>query len=230
MSFPAVEGRVVHVLGPLPYDAYVGRAMPRLGIEAGVFANPYKIGKNGNRDEVLRKYEESLDGRLERPISAVDMNRGVLREWPTIAERELLKLRGKVLACWCADKGEQLTADDELVCHGQILLRRIRQLAADDEPEEGNATRIEDLRVKAYALSDTASIERRGEDAWAVVDGGLVLNQTGEWEYEPSPSNRDEAFLKRARFRTAEEALDVWRDSARPLEAGTRRRRPEEAT
>ena len=35
---------------------------------------------------------------------------------------------------------------------------------------------------------------------------GEVLNKSGEWESEPMPSNRDEAFLDRCRFDTFEDA------------------------
>jgi hypothetical protein len=39
-----------------------------------------------------------------------------------------------------------------------------------------------------------------------------VLNGTGGWEIEPSPSNREDAFLERCRF-TEEEALSLANDA-----------------
>jgi len=44
---------------------------------------------------------------------------------------------------------------------------------------------------------------------WAIVSrGGLVYNRDMELEYESSPSNRDDEFIKRTRF-TLEEAVDL---------------------
>lgn len=64
-----------------------------------------------------------------------------------------------------------------------------------------------------YTFSDkymwTLTVEERGEpgeDKWAVKNTFYVLNKDGEWEREPSPSNRDDAFFARCRF-TEEEAL-----------------------
>lgn len=47
-----------------------------------------------------------------------------------------------------------------------------------------------------------ARLERRDpeKDCWAIVDMGYCLNTDGEWEPEPRPSNRDEAFIERTRF------------------------------
>jgi hypothetical protein len=41
---------------------------------------------------------------------------------------------------------------------------------------------------------------------WAVVWNGNCLAKDGKWEYEPSPSRRDEAFLARCRFNSLDEA------------------------
>lgn len=45
-----------------------------------------------------------------------------------------------------------------------------------------------------------------GPDRWAVRCRGNVLSRGGEWEWEPSPSNRDDDFLARCRFGTYDEA------------------------
>lgn len=67
------------------YDVYIGRPGP--------WGNPFSIGKDGTRDEVVDKYAMWL---LEQP------------ELVAKAKKEL---KGKVLGCWCAPK----------LCHGDIL-------------------------------------------------------------------------------------------------------------
>lgn len=74
--------RVVHCRDT--YDIYIGRPSP--------WGNPFKIGPDGTREEVLGKY----------------------RSWvvtqPQIMAR-LGELRGRTLGCWCKPK----------TCHGDIL-------------------------------------------------------------------------------------------------------------
>lgn len=77
-----------------PNAIYIGRAMPRYGLSESKWHNPYKIGKDGTRVEVIQKYREYI------LVMCLD---GVLN---------LLELRGKDLICWCSP----------LPCHGDILL------------------------------------------------------------------------------------------------------------
>ena len=56
--------------------------------------NPFVIGPDGTREEVLAKYEAYVRGR------------------PDLMER-IRELRGKDLLCWCAP----------LPCHGDIIIR-----------------------------------------------------------------------------------------------------------
>jgi len=44
------------------------------------------------------------------------------------------------------------------------------------------------------------TVEWRGEDQWAVKHIGYTLRADGDWEYEPSPSSRDDDYLTRCRF------------------------------
>jgi len=55
------------------------------------------------------------------------------------------------------------------------------------------------------------SIKYRGS-GWAVLSDGYrghTLNKYGEWEYEPQPSSRDEAYYQRNRYETLEEAIQT---------------------
>ena len=83
---------VVHVNDPDGFDEYIGRPMPRHRLKASVFANPYVIGRDGDRDAVIARYREYL------------------RQCPELVEKAKA-LRGKRLGCWCAPNA----------CHGDIL-------------------------------------------------------------------------------------------------------------
>lgn len=80
-----------------PYDVYIGRPGP--------FGNPFEIGKDGTREEVVEKYAEWV---LTQP------------ELLAIIKTEL---KGKVLGCWC--KTEK---NPDALCHGDILLELANEL------------------------------------------------------------------------------------------------------
>lgn len=90
--------RVVHVRRD-PYDLYVGRGSD--------WGNPYKIGRDGDRREVLAKYKDYL----------------LRGEGRHLLER-IGELEGLTLGCYCAPDGG-LTAEDETRCHGQLLLQLV---------------------------------------------------------------------------------------------------------
>ncbi len=83
--------RVVHCQRE-PYDVYIGRAVPRKKLKASPWANPFMIGQDGTRDEVIAKY------------------RAWLATQPDLLAA-LPELRGKTLGCWCYPE----------TCHGEIL-------------------------------------------------------------------------------------------------------------
>jgi hypothetical protein len=68
------------------FDLYVGRPTK--------WGNPFEIGRDGSRADVIRKYERWL---VRQPHL---MN-------------ALPELRGKVLGCWCSP----------LPCHAEVLIR-----------------------------------------------------------------------------------------------------------
>ena len=72
-------------------------------------------------------------------------------------------------------------------------------------------TKISDLEVKAYYITDDVSIEDRGYDRWAIVHtNGNNYNKDGTWDYEPLPSSRTDKWLEEHRWKTAQEALDCY--------------------
>ena len=72
-------------------QVYVGRPSK--------WGNPFSIGKDGNREEVIKKYEEWI------------VNQPMLLE-------SLYELKGKDLVCWCWPES----------CHAEVLLRLIEIL------------------------------------------------------------------------------------------------------
>lgn len=74
-----------------PYDVYIGR--PARGLKGSKFHNPFVIGQDGDRAEVIRKYIEWLSRNSE------------------LLDAARAELRGKILGCWCAPNW----------CHGDIL-------------------------------------------------------------------------------------------------------------
>jgi hypothetical protein len=63
-----------------------------------IFANPYKVGKDGTRDEVIEKYKIYFYDKI--------------RSNPTFWKDEFVKLKGKNLCCWCHPER----------CHGDVIL------------------------------------------------------------------------------------------------------------
>ena len=70
------------------YDVYIGRNSR--------FGNKFRIGKDGNRDQVIAKYRRWLWNRLKNDVKF---------------EQAINELRGKRLGCYCAPKP----------CHGDVI-------------------------------------------------------------------------------------------------------------
>lgn len=86
------------------------------------------------------------------------------------------------------------------------------------------AAHYEGIPVAAYSVGDRANgigvlvqRARQVDDSylWKVTDGASCLNKSGEWEYEPLPSSRDDDFMARCRFATADEAIEAARKALR---------------
>ncbi len=71
------------------YDVYIGRGSK--------WGNPYKIGKDGTREEVIQKYEEYI-----RNSSLID---------------QIEELDGLTLGCYCKP----------LPCHGDVLIKLLKE-------------------------------------------------------------------------------------------------------
>lgn len=98
--------KVVHIRRD-HYEVYIGRG--------SIWGNPFRIGPDGSRAEVLGKYKEYLiRGERRHLLQRID------------------ELEGKTLGCFCAPRGG-LTARHETRCHGQLLLQILdhRRLVLD---------------------------------------------------------------------------------------------------
>jgi hypothetical protein len=83
--------RVVHCKKE-KYDIYIGRPSK--------WGNPFSIGKDGTREEVIQKYKEWISQQPE-----------LLADLPS--------LKGKVLGCWCKPQA----------CHGDILAKLTEEIS-----------------------------------------------------------------------------------------------------
>ena len=97
---------------PPPGAVYISRRIP--GLLGSKWANPYRMGRDGTREEVIARYERHL------------YDSGLINQ--------IHELRGRDLVCWSAPEP----------CHGDVLLRlgnapgfTHARPAADHEPAGG---------------------------------------------------------------------------------------------
>ena len=83
-----MQTKIINIKSDEKYDVYIGRP--------SLFGNPFEIGKDGNRETVIKLYRFYFYNRLEHD---------------TYFKSEVLKLKGKILACYCKP----------LACHGDII-------------------------------------------------------------------------------------------------------------
>lgn len=102
--------------------------------------------------------------------------------------------------------------------HGEIALCRLTPTEAQPTPAGGVAMVGNEYQLQGGGPYDRYDFTLRrmrqikGPDKWAVYRNGSPLSKEGEWEYEPIPSSRDDAYLKRCRYDSIEEALRHWQE------------------
>lgn len=84
-----------------PYDIFIGRPSP--------LGNPFRIGQDGSREDVIRKYEAYARDRVERS---------------PVFRRQILECHGKRLGCYCAP----------LPCHGDVIAVLAEELTDAPNP------------------------------------------------------------------------------------------------
>lgn len=93
--------KIVSIKSDLPYDIYCGRSNKHYNLIESKWHNPFVIGKDGDRKEVIQKYEEYIRAKPE-----------LLAQLP--------ELKDKTLACWCDVSKE--------ACHCQVLGKLLEEL------------------------------------------------------------------------------------------------------
>jgi len=98
------------------YDVYIGRG------QGSIWGNPFEIGKDGTRKEVIEKHKQWI---LSQPI---------------MIERAKKELKGCVLGCWCKTKNKP-----NQPCHGDTLAS-----IANNEPFEEIVEEVEEKEVDLW--------------------------------------------------------------------------------
>jgi len=74
------------------------------------------------------------------------------------------------------------------------------------DPAPGINARVTEVTVSAIPEGNVnhgayaITVQWRGDDQYAVKRHSLVLGSDGEWDYEPSPSNREDDWIETHRF------------------------------
>lgn len=90
-------------------NVYIGRAgvvfinKERFPKQSSPFSNPFKIGKHGTREEVIKQYRSYIVEKLENDSDL---------------QQQLLELKDRNLGCWCSPEP----------CHGDVLLDLVKNL------------------------------------------------------------------------------------------------------
>lgn len=108
---------VVHV-HHAPFDFYIGR--PHVEFPRGsAYENPFHIGKDGNRKEVLGMF--------------VDWWYHPNQRW--LRERALRELKDKIIGCWCKDPTKAPGRYGENhACHGDVIAEFVNRAISPDPP------------------------------------------------------------------------------------------------
>jgi hypothetical protein len=118
------------------FDVYIGRPSK--------WGNPYIIGKDGSREEVINKYEKYLLGNKELMSS-------------------LHELKGKTLGCWC----------DPLPCHGHVIVEMVNRLHLSEKMQDdlGNTLIMHKNNTsQPFSLVDSFGNTRDLPDIYRVME------------------------------------------------------------
>lgn len=132
-TIPRNSQKVVHIK-PDPYDSYIGRG--------SIWGNPFKIGPDGDRRQVLAKYKEYL-----------------LRGEGRHLLQRIGELEGKTLGCSCAGYGG-LTAQVRLSVTGSYSLGSCNSRRGGRQKHDRNQRRSLEALTAAEARKPPVLAER----------------------------------------------------------------------
>ena len=117
-------------------DLYIGRN--------SVWGNPFKIGPDGDRKTVIRKFEEYLEA--------------------SGLGRKVAELRGCVLVCHC---------EKEQPCHGDVLIRRADagRKAPEEGREQGQDHALNNEDAQPMRDVDEFAAGQDQRESWSPMDG-----------------------------------------------------------
>lgn len=145
------------------YDVYIGRAGHNLD---GYFGNPYRVGYDGNRLEVLELYRKYFYDRINNDIE--------FRE-------RVYQLKGKTLGCFC--KPEK--------CHGDIIADYLNHLGQDKmiKFKQCNCA----IEAEKFSIND---IPLNCPATWELISSGMCVgifqleSRLGrDWAQKVKPEN-----------------------------------------
>ena len=106
---------------------YIGRANKTYSLSPNLLANPYVIGKDGDRDEVVEKYRRWLWSNIKEELESKDISYPNYRN-KVFAELKRLQILAReinvnniinstdnslTLMCWCKSNEK---------CHGDVII------------------------------------------------------------------------------------------------------------
>lgn len=95
-------------------NTYIGRGgivfvdNERYPKKDSVWANPYKVDKDGDLNEVLKLYKKYIKNKIKEGL-------------------DISELLGKNLYCWCVLEPTKYNKNDKKICHGQVLLKLLKK-------------------------------------------------------------------------------------------------------
>lgn len=94
--------KLVHVLKE-DYDVYIGRKNSYYNLEQSIFANPFPVKNNSNKErrQAIEAYRRYFYHKINDPCFKLEVE----------------KLMGKTLACWCHPKP----------CHGNVIIEYLEK-------------------------------------------------------------------------------------------------------
>jgi len=128
-----------------PDNVYIGRKSvvfidkKRFPPKNSIFANPFKVKKDGTLEEVLEKYREYIWDKI---------NSG------EITEKDLKKLEGKNLGCWCKPKE----------CHGDVLIEILDEYFGEDAESSEDVFEDESSSEEDIFSGKESSPDKEGEE------------------------------------------------------------------